>query len=101
MTTTINWISTKERLPEEDGTYLCIQFPPHKDECGHLRVLEFTKEVADILYWDEEDVDGGLGPAFYEYDCEYEPYVYDDIWYWAEMPVFHRDKTKEEDQHGD
>ena len=92
MTTVLNWVDTKDRFPDKEGTYLCIW----RDQ---LRELEFTKEATDILHWSEEEkeeVGGGLGPAFYDYDCEYEPYVYDDIRYWTEMPIFHLDKTEAE-----
>lgn len=77
MTTTINWISTKERLPKEDGTYLCV-FKSKTEDHGMIITAWYCandETFEDQAWWSK-----------------------DWIPYWAESPKI---DCGEEDQHGD
>jgi hypothetical protein len=75
-----NWISVKNRLPEDDGVYLCY--------CdaygyGYRRTANFTlhaEHIFDLHY------NGHEGPAWYDYDSEVGDFTMGNITHWMPLP---------------
>ena len=78
------WISVKDRLPEEDGDYLCFSWlnlggrsvPNH-------RVLSFTKRAEDDY---DMGYNGEKGAAWYRYDSEWGNCKADNVTHWMPLP---------------
>ena len=57
MQTTINWISTKERLPKEDGDYLVLTIEDNKPQIALLRFKVKVKRL-NYFYGVEQNEEG-------------------------------------------
>lgn len=74
------WIPVTERLPEEDGSYLC-----YSQYCGSgwISVRGFAK---DGRKKDEYDFQRRWKNVWYDYDSEYGYCVIDSITHWMPLP---------------
>jgi hypothetical protein len=74
------WIPVTERLPEEDGSYLC-----YSQYCGSgwCAVRSFAK---DGRKKDEYDFQRRWKNVWYDYDSEYGYCVIDSITHWMPLP---------------
>ncbi len=74
------WIPVTERLPEEDGSYLCFS-----QYCGSswCAVRGFAK---DGRKKDEYDFQRRWKNVWYDYDSEYGYCVIDSITHWMPLP---------------
>ena len=76
----VRWIPVTERLPEEDGSYLCFS-----QYCGSgwFAVRGFAK---DGRKKDEYDFQRRWKNVWYDYDSEYGYCVIDSITHWMPLP---------------
>lgn len=72
------WIPCSERLPEEDGSYLCTYGK------YHMGVYRFSNDLYSIDDYDFTDYKGVRG--FYVYDSEWGYSEVDYITAWTELP---------------
>ena len=72
------WIPCSERLPEEDGSYLCTYGK------YHIGVYRFTNDLYSVDDYDFMDCKGKRG--FYVYDSEWGYSEADYITAWTELP---------------
>ena len=84
------WISVEERLPEEDGTYLCYEVCGNYPNYG---VLNFAKNLHKV---DKYDFQNKKRPGFYHFDSEY-GYIEDtNVVAWQPLPApYMRKKVNE------
>ncbi len=79
----MEWISVKDRLPEKDGEYLCIDYFKLFKEQFH-RVCYFANdlyEVDELVFADEKGKSG-----FYKDDRECGYYTLSSITHWMPLP---------------
>ena len=74
------WISVKDRLPEEDGYYLAF-VQGYYAKC--VRTLNFAKDGRKV---DEFDFDDGSKNVWYRYDSEYGYVTVEDVTHWMPLP---------------
>ena len=78
------WISVADRLPKEDGRYLCLYcLFPGKDNSPWHKILWFTnkaEENFDLAY------NGEKGAAWYANDPEWGSTKIDNITHWMPLP---------------
>lgn len=77
----MNWIDVKERLPEENGRYLCVL-----DIWGtkHINALNFALNLQEF---DELDFKGVTCAGFYDYDSEYGYFQRNNVTHWMPLPA--------------
>ena len=78
---TVNeWISVKDRLPEEDGQYLVFE----KGAYGtRTRTLRFAKDGRKV---DKYDFHRGWKNVWYRYDSEWGHVTIDNVTHWMPLP---------------
>ena len=74
------WISVKDRLPEEDGRYLAFVKGFY---ATFVRTLNFAKDGRKV---DEFDFDEGAKNVWYRYDSEYGYVTVEDVTHWMPLP---------------
>ena len=74
------WISVKDRLPDENGKYLCY----HRHNCyGYMDVCSFATNLKRV---DAYDFYGKNRCGWYAYDSEYGYYECSYITHWMPLP---------------
>jgi hypothetical protein len=82
------WISVKDRLPEEDGQYLVFQ----KHTYGtYTAVLRFAKDARKV---DKYDFHRGWENVWYRYDSEWGYLTIDDVTHWMPLPQPPKEETQ-------
>ena len=74
------WISVKDRLPEEDGKYLVFE---QSNGRTNTSVLRFAKDARKV---DKYDFKGRWKNAWYEYDSEWGHYTVNSVTHWMPLP---------------
>lgn len=76
------WISTKDKLPNENGKYLCIPCDYHNGISNRVEIYRFAKNLKKI---DKYDFNGNEGAGFFDYDRDYGFYEVK-VAYWLPIP---------------
>lgn len=77
------WISVKDRLPEQHDAYLCAEWSKTFNEY-FVRIRYFAK---DLYEWDRFEFPDGKGKSgFYGSDSEWGSYLVDDVTHWMPLP---------------
>ena len=79
------WIAVEDRLPDEDGEYLC-QIGADKPRIG---VYSFAKNLKKV---DKYDFAGKNHSGFYDYDSEYGYFKKTGVVAWRELPHAYQPK---------
>jgi hypothetical protein len=74
------WISVKDRLPEEDGKYIVFEQSGGRTNTS---ILRFAKDARKV---DRYDFKGRWKNAWYEYDSEWGHYTVDSVTHWMPLP---------------
>ena len=74
------WISVKDRLPEEDGKYIVFEQSGGRTNTS---ILRFAKDARKV---DRYDFKGRWENAWYEYDSEWGHYTVDSVTHWMPLP---------------
>ena len=74
------WISVKNRLPEEDGKYLVFE---QNNGRTNTSILRFAKDARKV---DRYDFKSRWKNAWYEYDSEWGHYTVDSVTHWMPLP---------------
>ena len=74
------WISVKDRLPEEDGKYLVFE---QSNGRTNTSILRFAKDARKV---DKYDFKGRWKNVWYEYDSEWGHYTVDSVTHWQYLP---------------
>ena len=74
------WISVKDRLPEEDGKYLVFEQSSGRTNTS---ILWFAKDARKV---DRYDFKGRWKNAWYEYDSEWGHYTVNSVTHWQYLP---------------
>ena len=74
------WIPCSERLPEEDGRYVCQTLDGDYD---YIEILSFAKNLSKICKY---DFYGKKYAGFYEYDSEWGYFEVDNVIAWQPLP---------------
>ena len=74
------WISVKDRLPEEDGKYLVFE---QNSGRTNTSILWFAKDARKV---DRYDFKGRWKNAWYEYDSEWGHYTVNSVTHWMPLP---------------
>ena len=74
------WISVKDRLPEEDGKYIVFEQSGGRTNTS---ILRFAKDARKV---DRYDFKGRWKNAWYEYDSEWGHYTVNSVTHWQPMP---------------
>ena len=74
------WISVKDRLPDEDGKYLVFEQSGGRTNTS---ILRFAKDARKV---DRYDFNGRWKNAWYEYDSEWGHYTVDSVTHWMPLP---------------
>ena len=74
------WISVKDRLPEEDGKYLVFE---QSNGRSNTSILRFAKDARKV---DRYDFKGRWKNAWYEYDSEWGHYTVNSVTHWQYLP---------------
>ena len=74
------WISVKDRLPEEDGKYLVFE---QNNGRTNTSILRFAKDARKV---DRYDFKSRWENAWYEYDSEWGHYTVDSVTHWMPIP---------------
>jgi hypothetical protein len=74
------WISVKDRLPDEDGKYLVFEQSGGRTNTS---ILRFAKDARKV---DRYDFKGRWKNAWYEYDSEWGHYTVDSVTHWMPPP---------------
>ena len=77
------WISVKDRLPDEAGTYLCAEYSNQFNK-HYIRVFKFTKNLYKVDSCDFKDEKGVSG--FYDYDAEWGYSYFRNVTHWMPLP---------------
>ena len=81
------WIPYSERLPEEDGEYLCYE------KLGNLcmqKVRSFAKNLYKVDKYDFSKKEGG---GFYDFDGEYGHYIVGSVIAWQPLPEPYKEEV--------
>lgn len=73
------WIPCSERLPEEEGRYICYVCGIRSD----IAIYSFAKNLSRV---DEYDFEGKNKSGFYNYDSEYGYYEMSNVVAWQPLP---------------
>ena len=79
------WIPCSERLPEEDGEYLCTRYFKYSER-SIVEVLSFANDLYKQDQYDFCEYDGLKKSGFNKYDSEYGYYEVDDVVAWMPLP---------------
>ena len=74
------WISVKDRLPEEDGKYIVFEQSGGRTNTS---ILRFAKDARKV---DRYDFKGRWKNAWYEYDSEWGHYTVGSVTHWQYLP---------------
>ena len=74
------WVSVKDRLPEEDGKYLVFE---QNNGRTNTSILRFAKDARKV---DRYDFKSRWENAWYEYDSEWGHYTVDSVTHWMPLP---------------
>ena len=74
------WISVKDRLPEEDGKYLVFEQSSGRTNTS---ILRFAKDARKV---DKYDFKGRWKNAWYGYDSEWGNYTVNSVTHWQYLP---------------
>lgn len=85
----MKWISTKERLPDENGAYLCCITPGGRRS---ITIYDFALNLEDV---DKYDFPGKKHSGWYKYDSEYGYYEVGYVAYWMPLPDMLEEMTEE------
>ena len=79
----MEWISVKDRLPDKEGKYLCVDCSQMVGK-PFIRILSFSNDLHEI---DEYDFCSDKGKSgFYGYDGEWGYYSAENITHWMPLP---------------
>lgn len=84
----MKWISTKDRLPDKNGQYICYIEGPY---LRHIKMCDFALNLEEI---DDYDFAGKKHSGWYNYDGEYGYYEIDDVVYWMSCPEIPQEMTE-------
>lgn len=73
------WISVEDRLPKEDGRYLCYYQAPY---CSRITLCGYALDLTKIDDYDFLEKKSG----WYKYDSEYGYYETEAITHWMPLP---------------
>ena len=76
----MSWINVKDRLPNENGSYLVVY---KAFQYAFVDVKRFAKDLYSV---DEYDFPNEHRPGWYEYDDEYGYIERNDITHWMPLP---------------
>ena len=76
------WISVNDRLPEQDGEYLCASTYSAINQVL-LRIRSFSKKLSDVSEYYLGDKNHA---GWYSYDSEYGYYSDDNVTHWMPLP---------------
>ena len=80
------WISVNDRLPEENGNYLCVKVL--LGSCSStITTLLFAKDLNKLRYVDFSDIQYIGKAGFYDYDSECGYYDVDGVTHWRPLPA--------------
>lgn len=77
-----DWISVKDRLPEEPGYYLTASDAP----AGFPKLIRILMHVKDLHKVDPCNFRGKHRPGWVDWDDEYGYYEYDAVTHWMPLP---------------
>lgn len=81
------WISVKDRLPSEDGEYLCCtDFNGHKA----MHIYSFAKNLRKV---DKYDFKGQNRPGWYDYDSEWGYGEMHGVTHWMSLPELPKEEN--------
>lgn len=84
----MKWISTKDRLPDKNGQYICYI------EGSYLRCIKMCNFALNLEEVDEYDFVDKKHSGWYNYDGEYGYYEIDDVTYWMPCPEIPQEMTE-------
>jgi hypothetical protein len=84
----MKWISTKERLPDENGLYLCCIMARG---FRYMTTCDFALNLEDV---DEYDFPGEKHSGWYKYDSEHGYFEVCDVAYWMPLPDMPKEMTE-------
>lgn len=76
------WISTKDKLPDKNGKYLCVPYDYLQKISNRVEMYRFAKNLKKI---DEYDFTENDGAGFFDYDRDYGFYEVE-VAYWLPIP---------------
>ena len=82
------WTSTKEKLPENKGKYLCVE-----EFCGHsfMSILGFVKNLYKV---DKYAFKGKTRPGFFESNMGCETYECTGVTHWMPLPEMPKEELE-------
>lgn len=81
MPSTNEWISTKDKLPDENGKYLCVPCDYHNGISNRVEIYRFAKNLKNVDKYDFDVAKAG----FFDYDRDYGFYEVK-VAYWLPIP---------------
>lgn len=75
------WISTKDKLPNYNGKYLCIRYNHYGSISNRIEIYRFAKNLRNVDQYDFKETKAG----FFDYDRDYGFYEVK-VAYWLPIP---------------
>lgn len=75
------WISTKDKLPNKNGKYLCVPYDYLQKISNRVEMYRFSKNLNNIDKFDFPEIKQG----FFDYDRDYGFYEVE-VAYWFPIP---------------